>query len=161
MMTRACCNKSSARDVSPCSASTAATLPWLIARSRWLPVSLELVFARRSALLQAVSCAYAAKAVVLCGIPIGVGPSPGCSSDNAALSERGGRYMKLVYITEAGDDTNDGVSVEKAVYSWERALEIKGGDNSIQIFVAAHALERVLDEIDLLDDLAAYDIVDP
>ena len=69
--------------------------------------------------------------------------------------------MKLVYITEAGDDTNDGVSVEKAVYSWERALEIKGGDNSIQIFVAAHALERVLDEIDLLDDLAAYDIVDP
>ena len=69
--------------------------------------------------------------------------------------------MKLVYITDTGDDTNDGTSVEKAVYSWGRALKIKGGDDSVQIFVAADALERVLDEIDLLDDLAAYDIVDP
>jgi hypothetical protein len=66
--------------------------------------------------------------------------------------------MKLVYITEAGDDTNDGMSVEKAVYSWERALKIKGHDDSIQIFVSADAMERVLDELDLLDDLAAYDI---
>lgn len=68
--------------------------------------------------------------------------------------------MKLVYISEAGDDTNDGMSVEKAVYSWERALKIKGGDNSIQIFVAADAMERVLDELDLLSELAAYDIDD-
>ena len=64
--------------------------------------------------------------------------------------------MKPVYVTDTGDD--DGMSVEKAVYSWERALKIKGGDNSIQIFVAADALERVLDELDLLDDLAAYDL---
>ena len=68
--------------------------------------------------------------------------------------------MKLVYITEAGDDTNDGMSVEKVVYSWERALKIKRGDNSIQIFVAADAMERVLDELDLLSDLAAYDVDD-
>jgi hypothetical protein len=68
--------------------------------------------------------------------------------------------MKPVYITDTGDDTNDGMSVERAVYSWERALKIKGGDNSIQIFVAADALERVLDELDLLSDLAAYDIDD-
>jgi hypothetical protein len=38
--------------------------------------------------------------------------------------------MKLVYITEAGDDTNDGMSVEKAVYSWERALKIKGRETA-------------------------------
>jgi len=68
--------------------------------------------------------------------------------------------VKLVYITEAGDDTNDGMSVENAVYSWERTLKIKGGDKGIQIFVAAEAMERVLDELDLLDDLAAYDIDD-
>jgi hypothetical protein len=68
--------------------------------------------------------------------------------------------MKPVYITDTGDDTNDGMSVERAVYSWERALKTKGGDNSIQIFVAADALERVLDELDLLSDLAAYDIDD-
>jgi hypothetical protein len=74
--------------------------------------------------------------------------------------EHGGRYMKLVYITEAGDDTNDGMSVEKAVYSWERALKIKGGDNNIQIFVASDSMERVLDELDLLSDLAAYDVDD-
>lgn len=66
--------------------------------------------------------------------------------------------MDLVYLSDAGDDTIDGMSVDKAVYSWERALEIKGGDNGIQIFVAADALERLLDEIDLLDDLAAYGI---
>ena len=41
-----------------------------------------------------------------------------------------------------------------------RALKIKGGDNSIQIFVAADAMERVLNELDLLDDLAVYGIDD-
>ena len=56
--------------------------------------------------------------------------------------------MKLVYVSDNGDDKNDGLSADAAVYSWKRAKKIKGGDNTIEIFIAACAIDRILDEVD-------------
>jgi hypothetical protein len=32
--------------------------------------------------------------------------------------------MKMICITERGDDKNDGATLESAVYSWKRALQL-------------------------------------
>jgi hypothetical protein len=45
--------------------------------------------------------------------------------------EHGGiGLMKTVYISNRGDDKNDG-AIDKPVYSWKRAKEIQGGNNEI------------------------------
>jgi hypothetical protein len=38
--------------------------------------------------------------------------------------------MKTVYISNRGDDKNDG-AIDNPVYSWKRAKEIQGGNNEI------------------------------
>jgi hypothetical protein len=42
--------------------------------------------------------------------------------------------MKPIYITERGDDKNDGSTVETAVHSWKRALQLsKSGSSEFRI----------------------------
>jgi hypothetical protein len=40
--------------------------------------------------------------------------------------------MKTVYVSNRGDDKNDG-TIDKPVYSWRRAKEIQDGDNEISM----------------------------
>jgi hypothetical protein len=41
--------------------------------------------------------------------------------------------LKTVFVSEKGDDGNDGSTHERPVYSWERALKIQDGRNDIEI----------------------------
>ena len=42
--------------------------------------------------------------------------------------------MKPIYITERGDDKNDGSTVETAVHSWKRALQLsKSGSREFRV----------------------------
>ena len=61
--------------------------------------------------------------------------------------------MKVVYVSNGGDDKKDGLSAETAVYSWKRAKKVRGGDNSIEIFIAAGAIDRTVDEDDGEDEI--------
>jgi hypothetical protein len=40
--------------------------------------------------------------------------------------------MKTVYISNRGDDKNDG-AIDKPVYSWKRAKEIQSGNNEVSM----------------------------
>jgi hypothetical protein len=40
--------------------------------------------------------------------------------------------MKAVYISNRGDDKNEG-TIDKPVYSWKRAKEVQGGNNEISM----------------------------
>ena len=41
--------------------------------------------------------------------------------------------MNRVYISERGDDKNDGRTPETPVYSWERALKLCDGDTEAHL----------------------------
>ena len=55
--------------------------------------------------------------------------------------------MKTVYISNSGNDKNDGFSPAKPVHSWKRALKLQGGDNMIDIHVTGEAAKRITKEI--------------
>jgi hypothetical protein len=55
--------------------------------------------------------------------------------------------MKTVYISNSGDDRNDGFSPHKPVHSSKRALKRQGGDNTIDIHVTGEAAKRITKEI--------------
>jgi hypothetical protein len=40
---------------------------------------------------------------------------------------------RTVYISDDGDDANDGFTLRTPVYSWKQACKLKGGDNSIDM----------------------------
>jgi hypothetical protein len=52
---------------------------------------------------------------------------------------------RMLYITNDGDDRNDGFVMP--VYSWKRALRLKGGDNSIDMQIEGAAIKRITKEI--------------
>jgi hypothetical protein len=57
------------------------------------------------------------------------------------------RHMKAIYITERGDEKNDGLTVETAVYSWKRALQLS--ENGSEFRIPARAtMERITAEIE-------------
>ena len=55
--------------------------------------------------------------------------------------------MKTVYVSNTGNDRNDGFSPNSAVHSWKRALKLQGGDNAIHIHVSSEAAKRITKEI--------------
>jgi hypothetical protein len=55
--------------------------------------------------------------------------------------------MKTVYVSNSGNDRNDGFSPNNAVHSWKRALKRQGGDNTIDIHVTGEAAKRITKEI--------------
>jgi hypothetical protein len=40
--------------------------------------------------------------------------------------------MRTVYVSNRGDDKNDG-TIDKPVYSWKRAKEVQGGNDNIAV----------------------------
>jgi hypothetical protein len=62
-----------------------------------------------------------------------------------AESREGANVKKMVCISNGGDDKNDGFKTP--VYSWKRALKLKGGDNSIDVFIDGAATKRISKEI--------------
>jgi hypothetical protein len=55
--------------------------------------------------------------------------------------------MKTIYISNSGDDKNDGFSPNKPVHSWKRALKLQGDDDTIDIHVTGEAAKRITKEI--------------
>jgi hypothetical protein len=53
--------------------------------------------------------------------------------------------MKTIYISDKGDDKNDGLTKEGAVHSWKRATKLAGGDAEIDMRDASR--ERINEEI--------------
>ena len=39
--------------------------------------------------------------------------------------------MRTIYISDSGDDKNDGLSLKTAIYSLKRANELNGGRNDL------------------------------
>jgi hypothetical protein len=58
-----------------------------------------------------------------------------------------GLTMRNVYISNSGDDKNDGLTPETAAYSWKRALKIHGGRNDMQMSISPEAFVRIAAEI--------------
>ena len=58
-----------------------------------------------------------------------------------------GHSMKTVYVSNTGNDRNDGFSPDNAVHSWKRTLRLQGGDNAIDIHVTGEAAKRITKEI--------------
>ena len=54
---------------------------------------------------------------------------------------------RTVYISDDGDDANDGFTLRTPVYSWKQAYKLKGGDNSIDMHLIGGAAERIRNEI--------------
>jgi hypothetical protein len=51
---------------------------------------------------------------------------------------------RTVYISDDGDDANDGFTLRTPVYSWKQACKLKGGDNSIDMHLIGGAAERMI-----------------
>jgi|RhiMetdeSRZDD1v2_1073273.scaffolds.fasta_scaffold2741010_1 hypothetical protein len=55
--------------------------------------------------------------------------------------------VKMIHITEDGDDKRDGLSLESSVHSWKRARKLQGGDSSVDMFVSGASVKRIKKEI--------------
>jgi hypothetical protein len=53
--------------------------------------------------------------------------------------------MKVIYISDNGDDKNDGLTRKAAVHSWKRATKLAGGNMEINLTDATR--ERINEEI--------------
>ena len=54
--------------------------------------------------------------------------------------------MNRVYISERGDDKNDGGSRETPVYSWKRAVKLCDGNSEMRV-IEGPTLQRLTEEI--------------
>jgi hypothetical protein len=61
--------------------------------------------------------------------------------------------VKTYYITEDGDDKNEGESEAAAVYSWRRALKLPG-QGGCQFNISEAARKRILAELENLEGSA-------
>jgi hypothetical protein len=53
--------------------------------------------------------------------------------------------MTRIYISDAGDDRNDGLTREKA--SWQRAVKLCDGNTETNLMQGDATLERLVEEI--------------
>ena len=49
--------------------------------------------------------------------------------------------MPTIYISDSGDDKNDGLSLQTAIYSLKRAKEVRGGRNDFSWHFGPRAWE--------------------
>ena len=62
--------------------------------------------------------------------------------------------MRTVYISNRGDDKNEG-TIDKPVYSWKRAKEVQGGNDNITVrFLDKASAIRCKKEADPYDFVA-------
>ena len=55
--------------------------------------------------------------------------------------------MNRIYISERGDDKNDGRSREAPVYSWKRAVNLCDGNSDMRVMEGS-TLQRLTEEIE-------------
>ena len=55
--------------------------------------------------------------------------------------------MPTIYISDRGDDKNDGLSLEKPIYSLERAKSLEGGGNDYSWHFGPRAWKRIQTEL--------------
>ena len=54
--------------------------------------------------------------------------------------------METIYISDIGDDNNDGLSREKPVRSWRRAMLLRAGHNEMVLIEGNATLRRLTSE---------------
>lgn len=54
--------------------------------------------------------------------------------------------METIYISDVGDDHNDGLSREKPVRSWRRAVLLRAGHNQMVLVEGNATLKRLSSE---------------
>ena len=52
--------------------------------------------------------------------------------------------MTRIYISDAGDDGNDGFTRETAIYSWQRAVKLCDGNTETNLIQNDATLERLV-----------------
>ena len=57
------------------------------------------------------------------------------------------RAMPTIYISDSGDDKNDGLSPQTAIYSLKRAKELYGSRNDCSWHFGPRAWKRILREL--------------
>ena len=55
--------------------------------------------------------------------------------------------MPTIYISDSGDDKNDGLSLQTAIYSLERAEKLGGGMNDCSWHFGPRAWKRIKKEL--------------
>ena len=55
--------------------------------------------------------------------------------------------MPTIYVSDRGDDRNDGLSLQTAIYSLERAKKLQGGRNDYSWYFGPRAWERIQSEL--------------
>jgi hypothetical protein len=55
--------------------------------------------------------------------------------------------MPTIYISDSGDDKNDGLSLRTAIYSLERAEKLDGGMNDCSWLFGPRAWRRIKKEL--------------
>jgi hypothetical protein len=55
--------------------------------------------------------------------------------------------MRTIYISDSGDDKNDGLSLKTAIYSLKRANELDGGRNDSSWHFGPRAWKRIQKEL--------------
>ena len=55
--------------------------------------------------------------------------------------------MPTIYISDRGDDKNDGLSLQTPIYSFKRAKELHGGRNDCSWHFGPRAWKRIQKEL--------------
>jgi hypothetical protein len=62
-------------------------------------------------------------------------------------SRRTEEQMPTIYVSDKGNDENDGLSPQAAVYSLKRALKLQGGENDYSMHFGPRAWRRIKKEL--------------
>ena len=55
--------------------------------------------------------------------------------------------MTRIYISDFGDDRNDGLTRETAIYSWQQAVKLCDGNTETNLMQGDATLQRLVEEI--------------
>jgi hypothetical protein len=55
--------------------------------------------------------------------------------------------MTRIYISDFGDDRNDGLTRETAIYSWQQAVKLCDGNTETKLMQGDATLQRLVEEI--------------
>ena len=64
--------------------------------------------------------------------------------------------MPTIYISDSGDDKNDGLSLQTPIYSFKRAKELHGGRNDCSWHFGPRAWKRIQKELSEKDKRPIY-----
>ena len=68
--------------------------------------------------------------------------------ENKTVSRQSECVMTRIYISDFGDDRNDGFTRETAIYSWQRAVKLCDGNSEANLMQGEATLQRLREEIE-------------